>query len=221
MTDRFLRTHGIPASELPPLKSPFPEIKNLVQADVWLKGGESFQVGAYRLTVINTPGHTPGHVAYYEPRQRLLFAGDTLLPTIATNAATHIQQMPNPLKQYLNSLQHLRELDIELVLPGHEQPFTDHRLRIDQLLAHHTSRSTAVQTLVEAQNQPVNAYQVARLISWSPKNKAVHWEQLAALDKRFAMMQAIAHLEMLAAQKKLIRIALHGKISYQSVEKTD
>jgi glyoxylase-like metal-dependent hydrolase (beta-lactamase superfamily II) len=214
-TDQFLYTHGLPPSELPSLGYPLPEIGDLVDPDVWLEGDEVIPVGDYRLRVINTPGHSPGHVAYYEPEQHWAFVGDTLLPTIATNAATHIQHMVNPLQQYLDSLRRLDDLDIALVCPGHEYPFADYHRRIAELVEHHNLRSAAVQTQFSPLAPSLSAYAVARRIAWSPKNKAITWEQLSTWDKRFAMMQSIAHLEFLVFEKVLLRSTQNGKISYQ------
>jgi glyoxylase-like metal-dependent hydrolase (beta-lactamase superfamily II) len=44
----------------------------------WLEDGDTVQVGRETLHVRHTPGHTPGHVALYEPESKSLFTGDTL-----------------------------------------------------------------------------------------------------------------------------------------------
>ena len=48
--------------------------------DVLLDDGDAVELDALgiRLDVMAVPGHTLGHIAYFEPRQRLLFCGDTL-----------------------------------------------------------------------------------------------------------------------------------------------
>ena len=46
--------------------------------DVDLEGMESIKFGQTELQIITTPGHTPGHVALYEPQSKVLFTGDTL-----------------------------------------------------------------------------------------------------------------------------------------------
>lgn len=46
--------------------------------DVDLEGMQSISFGQSELQIISTPGHTPGHVAFYEPEAKLLFTGDTL-----------------------------------------------------------------------------------------------------------------------------------------------
>jgi glyoxylase-like metal-dependent hydrolase (beta-lactamase superfamily II) len=214
-TDLFLQTHGMPAAELSTGASPLPDLGALVPPDILFEGSEEIPIGEYTLRVINTPGHTPGHVSFYEQRKKFLISGDILLPTIATNAAGHIQHMTNPLQQYLYSLQTLKELDIDLVLPGHESPFTGHRRRIEELFERHRQRSEAVTKAFQSDPQPKTAYDVARLIPWVPRNKAVSWDELGEWDKRFALMQTIAHLEEQASAGKLTGFSQDGKLYYR------
>ena len=52
---------------------------NIVEViDVDLEGMESIKFGQTELQIITTPGHTPGHVVFYEPEAKVLFTGDTL-----------------------------------------------------------------------------------------------------------------------------------------------
>ena len=44
----------------------------------WLDQGDSVTVGDVTLEVRHCPGHTPGHVVFYEPGARLAFVGDVL-----------------------------------------------------------------------------------------------------------------------------------------------
>ena len=46
--------------------------------DIDLEGKESIKFGNTELKIIPTPGHTPGHVAFFEPESKVLFTGDTL-----------------------------------------------------------------------------------------------------------------------------------------------
>ncbi|HSW57764.1 MAG TPA: MBL fold metallo-hydrolase [Dehalococcoidales bacterium] len=215
-TDLFLMTHGIPSAELALIEDPLPQIQYLAEPDVWLKGDEVISVGEYKLKAVNTPGHSPGHTAYYEPYHKFLFSGDILLPTISTNAATHVQHMVNPLQQYLDTLQRLNELDVSSVLPGHEYPFSGHRQRITELVDHHNARSQAVQQIFQGHFELMNAYQVARLLEWTTRNRKLTWEQLKPWDKRLAMMQSVAHLELLVFSQKLLRLSQNGKIFYHN-----
>jgi len=51
---------------------PIPEV------GVRLAAGQEIAVGELTLRVLHTPGHTPGHVAFYEPKQGTIFDGDVL-----------------------------------------------------------------------------------------------------------------------------------------------
>ncbi|MEW6590003.1 MAG: MBL fold metallo-hydrolase [Pseudomonadota bacterium] len=46
--------------------------------DRWLEDGDTVEVGAIRFEVLHCPGHTPGHVVFYQPDARLAFVGDVL-----------------------------------------------------------------------------------------------------------------------------------------------
>lgn len=46
--------------------------------DIDLECMEEVKFGATTLKIIPVPGHTPGHVAFYEPQSKVLFTGDTL-----------------------------------------------------------------------------------------------------------------------------------------------
>lgn len=44
----------------------------------WLKDGDSVQIGEEKLTVLHTPGHTPGHVVFFDSTANLALVGDVL-----------------------------------------------------------------------------------------------------------------------------------------------
>ncbi len=46
--------------------------------DQWLHDGDVVELGNLHLQVIHCPGHTPGHVVFFEPVNRLAFVGDVL-----------------------------------------------------------------------------------------------------------------------------------------------
>jgi len=46
--------------------------------DVQIRDGQELTVGRLRLKVLHTPGHSPGHVAFYLANEGVLFAGDAL-----------------------------------------------------------------------------------------------------------------------------------------------
>lgn len=46
--------------------------------DLALNDGDELAVGRLRFRVLHTPGHTPGHVCFYEPEEGVVFDGDLL-----------------------------------------------------------------------------------------------------------------------------------------------
>lgn len=46
--------------------------------DVWLKASDEHIIGDLRLVVRHCPGHTPGHIIFYEPTHRIAFVGDVI-----------------------------------------------------------------------------------------------------------------------------------------------
>jgi glyoxylase-like metal-dependent hydrolase (beta-lactamase superfamily II) len=55
----------------------FPPIPAFSPAQ-WLAKGDVIDVGEIRLEVLHCPGHTPGHLVYYAPQDRLAQVGDVL-----------------------------------------------------------------------------------------------------------------------------------------------
>ncbi len=55
----------------------FPPAEAL-QPDRWLEEGEEIELGEEKLEVLHCPGHTPGHVVFYNRAAGLLFSGDVL-----------------------------------------------------------------------------------------------------------------------------------------------
>lgn len=55
----------------------FPETEGF-EADQWLMGGETINVAGIDFEVIHCPGHTPGHVVFYQPQDQVAMVGDVL-----------------------------------------------------------------------------------------------------------------------------------------------
>ena len=75
--------------------------------------------------VIETPGHAPSHVCLHQPEQRLLITGDHLLGRVSQYF--DVGYTPDPIGEFLHSLDVVDALDARLALAGHARPFTDIR----------------------------------------------------------------------------------------------
>jgi glyoxylase-like metal-dependent hydrolase (beta-lactamase superfamily II) len=83
--------------------------------DVWLEDDAMIDLGNYQLKVIHTPGHTSGCICLYEPREGLLFTGDTVF---AGGTLSEIAGGGN-VSDYVNSIQRLSNLKVKEIFPGH------------------------------------------------------------------------------------------------------
>jgi glyoxylase-like metal-dependent hydrolase (beta-lactamase superfamily II) len=94
------------------------------------------------LEVIAAPGHTPGHVAFLDTRDRTIIAGD-VFTTIGGVAVTNHFQLPFPLAAMatwdkakdLESARALRALDPQLLVVGHGAPIQQPAQKMDQAIA--------------------------------------------------------------------------------------
>ena len=116
-----------------------------VRASHLLRDGERLQLNGIALTVIHTPGHSPGSICLYVAAERLLFAGDHLLKTITPNPV--LQSFPDffgerfqGLVQYFDSLKKLERFPIARILPGHGQEIADRDARLREVREHSEAR---------------------------------------------------------------------------------
>jgi glyoxylase-like metal-dependent hydrolase (beta-lactamase superfamily II) len=142
-------------------------------------------------TVYETPGHAPSHVCLFQPERRLLVSGDHLLGRISL--FFDYGYSPDPVGEFLASLDAVERLGARLCLAGHGRTFTDVRAHIDG------NRKLVVQRLAKARaaiaGQPLTAFQIVPRIydSGLPAHSAP-WlltETLAMLTH----LEALGHAE--------------------------
>ena len=195
------RINGLPDEEVHRAMDAHPGYKYRPQGEVdiqLLKDEDIFRRAGFNLHCLITPGHTKGHLCFYEPKHRMLFAGDMLLQEITPNIS---QWLPgkNPLQDYMQSLNRLETLEVDLVLPGHRRLFTDHRKRIQELREHHAARLEEVSRIVQA--NPGHAMHIASHMHWDLDTP--DWERFPLAQKWFATGEALAHLSFLQAQGRI------------------
>ncbi|MCI2055773.1 MAG: MBL fold metallo-hydrolase [Oscillibacter sp.] len=160
-----------------------------------LDDGDTISYGGYALQGILTPGHTPGHLCLYAPEEKILFSGDHVLFHITPNICRW-DTMPDALGSYLESLQKIRNLPVETLLPAHRYETGVLSARVDELTAHHERRLD--NTLAVLRQQPgLTAYQIAGAMRWQIRCKS--WEDFPLTQKFFAVGEALAHLDHLQA----------------------
>ena len=214
---QWLHFNGVPNEELPELQKASLGVRKFVSPalpEIALYGGEKITTGSFGFEIIWTPGHSPGHICLYEPTKRILISGDHILPTITPNVSLHPQSGDNPLGDYLNSLSTLNQLEVDLVLPAHEHVFTGLKRRISELIKHHDERKAAIVEAIKEEKR--TAYEISARIPWIVMGEVVPFDKLLPFDRRLAVLEALAHLELLRIEGKVEKMVKDGIAFYNA-----
>ena len=86
-----------------------------IKIDIVLKDGDTIDLGDATLTVIHTPGHTPGSICLYDPVSKVLFTGDTVFE----GGSFGRTDIGGDEEQMIASLEKLTKVDAAVLYPGH------------------------------------------------------------------------------------------------------
>jgi glyoxylase-like metal-dependent hydrolase (beta-lactamase superfamily II) len=84
-----------------------------------LVDGERIELGGLTLETIHTPGHTPGHLAFFIPQRKLLFAGDIDLTAFGPFYGHDFADI----EEFLSSIDKLKKIGARVAVSGHAGPF--------------------------------------------------------------------------------------------------
>lgn len=178
--------------------------------DDWLRDGQLIEVGQRSLEVVETPGHTAGHVVFRDAAGGLLFAGDHVLPTITPSIGLEPAAAANPLRDFLGSLAAVRRLPDARLLPAHGPVTKSVHARVDELIAHHGRR---LDQSVAAVSGGQTAADVALVLRWTRRERRL--EELDAFNQMLAVGETAAHLTLLVSQGRLTSSVVDGLRRYQ------
>jgi glyoxylase-like metal-dependent hydrolase (beta-lactamase superfamily II) len=171
-------------------------------------GGDTVRIGARTFRVIPGYGHSPEHAALFsDDGAPLLISGDMLLPRISTNvSAGPADAEGDPLARFLDSLSAYEALPPDtLVLPSHGLPFRGAAVRVAQLRSHHADRLAELHAAIAARTTPACAAELLPVLFRRP---------LDLQQRFFAMGEAIAHLNHLWHQGRLMRTVQDGLVRF-------
>jgi glyoxylase-like metal-dependent hydrolase (beta-lactamase superfamily II) len=151
--------------------------------------------------VVELPGHADGHLGFL--REGVLIAGDHLLQKISPAVGLYPESRPDPLGDYLASLQRTVELAPRVVYPGHGEPLYDAAARASELVAHHGERLDVTAAALSA--EPQTAYEVSL---------SVFGADLSPTQRRFAVAETLSHLERLVREDRGARAGDGGTVTY-------
>jgi glyoxylase-like metal-dependent hydrolase (beta-lactamase superfamily II) len=184
----------------PGLANPRPRL-DWSDPDHWLADGTVLDLRSRTLRAIHTPGHTRGHVVFHDEAAAALFAGDHVLPHITPSIGFQPSITKVALRDYLNSLRLMLALPDSRLLPAHGPVCGSTHDRVNELLAHHETR--LAQTREAASAGPVTAYQAAKVIPWTRRQRK--FAELDPMSQLLAVGETSAHLEVLVIRGQLAR----------------
>jgi glyoxylase-like metal-dependent hydrolase (beta-lactamase superfamily II) len=85
------------------------------KADRLLKDGETIELGDVRMEIVHTPGHTPGHLCFYFPDEKILFMADLDL----VKAGPYYGDTGSSVEDPVDSLTRLKTYDCDTYLTAH------------------------------------------------------------------------------------------------------
>ena len=105
-----------------------------------LKDGDEIREIEYTLKAIHTPGHASNHLCYLLEEEKLIFTGDHIME----GSTVVIGPPDGNMKQYIESLEKLKQFDISLIAPGHGNLMKDPKSVVDWIVSHRMFREKKV-----------------------------------------------------------------------------
>ena len=151
--------------------------------------------------VLELPGHADGHLGFL--RDGVLIGGDHLLRTISPAVGLYPDSRPDPLGDYLASLERTIELAPRIVYPGHGEPLHNVPARAQELIRHHRQRLD--DTSASLSERPRTAYEVSL---------ELFGRELSPTQRRFAVAETLSHLERLVREDRAARSGDDNRVTY-------
>jgi glyoxylase-like metal-dependent hydrolase (beta-lactamase superfamily II) len=168
-----------------------------------LEDGDIFRCGGTPWEVLQTPGHSDGLICLYQRESGTFISSDLLLPDINYSPILESPprdggNRPNYLIAYLESLERIERMEINVVLPGHGQPAHNHRALIARQRAHCEKRRR--QILGALDNEKKTAYQI-----WETLYPTLH-----PIDLFLGISNIVSYLDVLQKEGKATGREVNG-----------
>lgn len=204
--------HGIPSDVASALRSVSLAFRAWgARADVSrvLHEGDELRFSRRTLEVLFRPGHSPTDTVFLDRDRRILIGGDHLLAHISSNpliarGERDGEERPQALVTYIESLRRTRELDLDMVLPGHGDPIYEHRELIDARLRLHARRAEKIYDLIA--ERPRTAYEVAQAL----------WGNIAVTQAFLTLSEVLGHTDLLLNDGRVVEVEYDpGRVRFE------
>lgn len=167
-------------------------LAGLIPPDRELLPGVTVETDLGQWEVHETPGHAPSHVVLHQPERRLLISGDHLLGRVSV--FFDYGHTPDPVGEFLESLDRVEKLDVGLVIAGHGRPFRDPVAKVAAtraVVADGLTRSRAALAY-----GPASAYDLLVRVAGA--------ENVNSTTTPFALQVALAYLDHLKIRGEVV-----------------
>jgi glyoxylase-like metal-dependent hydrolase (beta-lactamase superfamily II) len=213
LDDRFAQNtmlrHGIPADIVTALRSVAASFRgwgSAVEVTRPLADGSELKLRDRTLRVLHRPGHSPSDTVFVDDlsesaRPKIMLAADHLIAHISSNPllarpldaeADYDGPRPQALVTYIASLEQTREMDLDLVLPGHGRPILDHAALIDERLRLHARRAEKIHRLIA--DEPRTAHEIAQEL----------WGNVAVTQAYLTLSEVLGHVDLLSNDGRVV-----------------
>ena len=208
--DLMLR-HGIPedmARALQSVSSAFRAWGSKAEVTRVLHDGETIELRDRALHVHFRPGHSPTDTVFHDPERRMLIAADHLLKHISSNPLITRprdgRERRQALVEYIDSLKKTRQMELDLVLPGHGSPVTEHRELIDKRFDMHRRRADRLLELIAERPRP--AYELAQAM----------WGNIAVTQAYLTLSEVLGHTDLLLNESRVREVEEGGIARFEA-----
>jgi glyoxylase-like metal-dependent hydrolase (beta-lactamase superfamily II) len=208
---QLMLRHGMPedvATALLSVSSAFRAWGARAEVTRVLRDGDRIELRDRTLEVSFRPGHSPSDTVFLDRPRRTLLAADHLLKHISSNPLITRprdgSERPQALVTYLESLRKTREMDVDLVLPGHGSPITDHRDLIDKRFALHRRRANNLWKMVA--ERPRTAYELGQEL----------WGNVAVTQAYLTISEVLGHTDLLINDGRVREVEDDGVVRFEA-----
>jgi glyoxylase-like metal-dependent hydrolase (beta-lactamase superfamily II) len=172
-------------------------IARVIEPDRVLVDGVTIETDLGVWSVLETPGHAPSHVCLFQAERRLLISGDHVLGRISLYF--DYGWTPDPIGEFLGSLDAVDRLDARLALSGHGKPFIDVHGHIEGNRRLVRERLDAVLSAVV--DGPRTAIEVA---------PSVHGQPVTETRVGWVLQETLCYLRHLELSGRVARVSENG-----------
>jgi glyoxylase-like metal-dependent hydrolase (beta-lactamase superfamily II) len=217
LAEALMLRHGIPRDVVIALRTmsrSFRAWGGSAPVDRRLADGEELEFAGRTLQALHRPGHSPSDTVFWDAERRVLIGGDHLIGHISSNplisrplggkSGEPADGRPRALITYMRSLRETRAMPVDVVLPGHGDPVTEHVKLIDERFALHERRAAKIAGLIA--ERPMSAYEIAQSL----------WGNVAVTQAFLTLSEVLGHVDLLLERGVIRESEVAGVIRYEA-----